>query len=171
MELNELPICDLFRMNCFKDIIENEASDAEILSNGKCPKTCSSTYYALTISDQQDTKRLPKGVPEIYLYTGAMNKSDIASGAFGAKVNPFLLTIAEGVPLKEVRNNRLADIAIIKINFGDPLATVITKDAKVTFADMLGNIGGTFGIFLGLSFVGLLDFVLDVVEKAKQLKH
>ena len=36
----------------------------------------------------------------------------------------------------------------------------MTKDAKVTFADKLGNIGGTFGVFLGLSFVGVLDFLI-----------
>ena len=37
---------------------------------------------------------------------------------------------------------------------------MIMKDAKVTFADMLGNIGGTLGVFIGLSFVGLLDFFI-----------
>ena len=52
----------------------------------------------------------------------------------------------------------------VQINFADPHATVITQDAKVTFADQLGSIGGTFGIFLGLSFVGLLDQFVDILQ-------
>ena len=52
----------------------------------------------------------------------------------------------------------------VQINFADPHATVITQDAKVTFADQLGSIGGTFGIFLGLSFVGLLDQIVDILQ-------
>ena len=50
--------------------------------------------------------------------------------------------------------------ALINVNFEKGHALVTTKDAKVSFADMLGTIGGTFGVFLGLSFVGILDFII-----------
>ena len=50
--------------------------------------------------------------------------------------------------------------ALVHVNFEKPHGTVTTKDAKFTFSDMLGTIGGTFGVFLGLSFVGVLDFFL-----------
>ena len=46
---------------------------------------------------------------------------------------------------------------------------MIIKDAKVTFADMLGNIGGTLGVFIGLSFVGLLDFILWIWAWVKEM--
>ena len=39
--------------------------------------------------------------------------------------------------------------------------TIITKDAKVTAADMVSNIGGTIGIFLGLSTISLLDLIIE----------
>ena len=51
--------------------------------------------------------------------------------------------------------------SILQINFAGPYATEITQDAKVTFADMVGSIGGTFGVFLGLSFVSLVDELAD----------
>ena len=57
----------------------------------------------------------------------------------------------------------------VQINFADPHATVITQDAKVTFADKVGSIGGTFGVFLGLSFVSLLDEILDGLQKIYRL--
>ena len=58
--------------------------------------------------------------------------------------------------------------SLVKINFGNPRATVITQDAKVTFADMVGSIGGTFGVFLGISFVSLVD---ELVEWCLWLKR
>ena len=53
----------------------------------------------------------------------------------------------------------MARTSLVHVNFNKLEANKITKDAKVTFPDALGNIGGTFGVFLGLSFVGILDFV------------
>jgi hypothetical protein len=52
---------------------------------------------------------------------------------------------------------RYKHLSIVHINFDSPQVAVVTKDAKVSFADKLGNIGGTFGIFLGLSVMGLVD--------------
>ena len=54
----------------------------------------------------------------------------------------------------------MARTSLVHVNFNKLEANKITKDAKVTFPDALGNIGGTFGVFLGLSFVGILDFVI-----------
>ena len=54
----------------------------------------------------------------------------------------------------------MARTSLVHVNFNKLEANKITKDAKVTFPDALGNIGGTFGVFLGLSFVGILDFIL-----------
>ena len=56
---------------------------------------------------------------------------------------------------------------MVHVNFIKKDATVIMKDAKVTFADMVGNIGGTLGVFIGLSFVGLLDFFIWIWESVK----
>ena len=58
--------------------------------------------------------------------------------------------------------------SLVQINFEDPEVTVITKDAKVTFADQLGSIGGTFGIFLGLSFLGLFEMLIEILQMAKE---
>ena len=58
---------------------------------------------------------------------------------------------------------------MVHVNFIHKETTVIMKDAKVTFADMLGNIGGTLGVFIGLSFVGLLDFFIWIWDWVKGL--
>ena len=56
----------------------------------------------------------------------------------------------------------------VQVYFESPIVTVITKDAKVTFPDMLGNIGGTLGVFLGLSIVGLMDEIVELVQFFKR---
>ena len=66
-------------------------------------------------------------------------------------------------PFSEFRGGRPC------FNFIHKETTVIMKDAKVTFADMLGNIGGTLGVFIGLSFVGLLDFFIWIWDWVKGL--
>ena len=58
---------------------------------------------------------------------------------------------------------------MVYVNFIHKETTVIMKDAKVTFADMLGNIGGILGVFIGLSFVGLLDFFIWIWYWVKEM--
>ena len=58
--------------------------------------------------------------------------------------------------------------SIFHIFLDKPEVTVITKDAKVTLADMVSNIGGTVGIFLGLSTLSVLDLLIDWCQWAKK---
>ena len=55
-------------------------------------------------------------------------------------------------PLLYSDPNLLRSTSLVHVNFIRNQATVTLKDARVTFADMIGTIGGTFGVFIGLSF-------------------
>lgn len=61
----------------------------------------------------------------------------------------------------------IRQVGFVEVNFDHQLATVTLKDAKVTFPDKVGNIGGTFGVFLGLSFVGILDVLILICQWVK----
>ena len=54
-------------------------------------------------------------------------------------------------------------VSLVHINFEDPDVTVFIKDSKLTKEYLIGNIGGTFGVFLGFSFVGLLDSIINFI--------
>ena len=54
--------------------------------------------------------------------------------------------------------------SFLQIYFDDPQMTVITKDAKVTLPDMISSIGGTIGIFLGLSTLSIFDELINWIE-------
>ncbi len=48
-------------------------------------------------------------------------------------------------------------IAKLTIEIGKPRVMEIVKDIKVTFPDMLGTIGGTIGLFTGLSLISVIE--------------
>ena len=70
---------------------------------------------------------------------------------------------------------RLQRSSLIHINFEESKVWAVTKDAKITIPDMVGNIGGTLGVFIGFSFLGLLDTFIEwmqyLQEKFKSLKR
>ena len=59
--------------------------------------------------------------------------------------------------------------SLVQVYFEDPMKNVITQDAKITLAGMISNIGGTLGIFLGLSMVTLFDALYQIFIFIKNL--
>ncbi len=58
-------------------------------------------------------------------------------------------------------------VFLCSINFGPGYGAILTKDVKATFSDKLGTIGGTFGIFIGVSFLSLYEVLIDMLEILK----
>ena len=51
------------------------------------------------------------------------------------------------------------NIAKITIEIAEPTVTNVQRDVKVTFVDQIGTIGGTLGLFCGLSIVSMVELV------------
>ena len=69
-----------------------------------------------------------------------------------------------GSQLNQFLEPKLKRKSLISINFEGPEVLTVTKDAKITVPDMIGNIGGTLGVFVGFSFIGLLDYLIEFVQ-------
>lgn len=52
-----------------------------------------------------------------------------------------------------------ADILMVNIFFGEMFYTLINETPAMTIDQMLGTIGGNLGLFLGMSFLTLLEIV------------
>ena len=135
-----LKICTMDEFTCFESTT-NDKSIQELLWN-KCYPACTYIQYSLNVNKMEELKTEQMGYPEI--------KADVLG------------------KMMDVRGTYETPFSLVQINFGSPRATVITQDAKVTFADMVGSIGGTFGVFLGISFVSLVD---ELVEWCLWLKQ
>ena len=119
---------------CFEQVTRDEATQKEVQK--ECPTACKFIKYSTNVKEKKALKR------ELYNYD--QMKAD-ALGGF----------------LEDQSFETYPYQSVLQINFAGPYATEITQDAKVTFADMVGSIGGTFGVFLGLSFVSLVDEMAD----------
>ncbi len=165
-----IPLCNTIGMECFHNMASNQTTDLDILGT-KCRPACSYSKYAPHIAKQVRLTQHPfynvnvgegndpDRITMDYIYNRfsldprLVNHTTWKPGVLASVIGDF------GLP-------RIDDIAVVNINYGDPIATVITQDAKVTFADKLANIGGTFGIFLGLSFVGIWDLLIIILKHA-----
>ena len=64
--------------------------------------------------------------------------------------------------------SRLQRSSLIHINFKESEVWTVAKDAKITLPDMIGNVGGTLGVFIGFSFLGLLDTFIEGLQYLQQ---
>ena len=138
-QFNETQICLQKEFICFENSMKNLQLQLEILK--KCLPTCSYIKYKSNVIKEEE-----------------LDKNSLAYEEVQADVVGSILEGFDGNYW-----------SYIQINFADPHATVINQDAKVTFADKIGSIGGTFGVFLGLSFVSLLDEILDGLQNIYRL--
>ena len=130
-------ICVGEEFGCFERIIGNTSEQAE--TKRICLKACKFIKYSSSVSVKTNFLREEYDHDEI--------KAD--------PLESYLET-----PNKSPNKYQ----SVVHVNFKDPYITEITQDAKVTFADMVGSIGGTFGVFLGLSFVSLMDELGDWIK-------
>ena len=55
----------------------------------------------------------------------------------------------------------LKKTSLIPINFDEAEVCTMKKDAKAILSNMIGNIGGTLGVFIKFSFIGVLTSMID----------
>lgn len=117
----------------------------------QCPHVCSSTSYDLRISYSE------------YPTSNYMNNN------IRKKVNPVFYNWAFEVDEKSNLNSLdLARDSLVElfVYFDEIKYTEITEAPTTTFVDLIASIGGTLGLFIGvslLSFVELIELILEII--------
>ena len=150
-EINENDtICNPDTLACFDKEMTKYAHNH--LSD-ECPQECIFSRYNSVRFNQQNIRSL--------------KVIQMIENDFGTEMKEFL---GENNPSSFILYGTLLEkAALVHVNFDTPEAAVTIKDAKMTFADKVGNIGGTFGVFLGLSFVGILEFGISILKWTKKI--
>ena len=136
---------------CFRSTIQEAQAD---LNQTTCPSFCQSREFLPTMTVQPWDDPTENGQDDLVTIL-----NDNTLHLYLDKVeDPNLVDpIDNSAYLKRISQS----YSLLQIFFQSPQKTVITKDAKVTETDMVSNIGGTIGIFLGLSTISVLDKIID----------
>ena len=59
----------------------------------------------------------------------------------------------------------------LNINFGSSFSTKLVQDARATFSEQVSSVGGTLGLFLGFSVLGMFDIMWLVAGKAMRVVY
>ena len=159
MDLQSKPICDFDGALCFR-----ESTSALKLgftfNTSLCKQECTGIQYNANKRVEGHKEVLSQGSEYAdYLYTNPIG--DLIHGNEKMKSN----ATAESI-FNHITELHLDDIgkrySLVQVYFENPMKNVVTQDAKFTLAGMVSNIGGTLGIFLGLSMITLFDDLFQV---------
>ena len=78
-----------------------------------------------------------------------------------AKQRPILNRFNNKTPTYEQLKQ---SILFVNINYNQLSYTNIKENQKITFLNLATNIGGTMGLFLGISFISFFEIVIIIVE-------
>ena len=157
----KIKTCDTLGMICYEKAFANGTKDMNL--KGSCYESCKNIKYSF---------KLLENSPGIW-----------DNGEYGEDFTNYIVNPERLYPYLELGQhyenkffeNRLQRISIIHINFEESKVLTVTKDAKITLPDIIGNIGGTLGVFIGFSFLGLLDTFIEwaqyLQEKIKSLRR
>ena len=157
---NNAPTCNTLGSICYETTMRNRTEN--INEQDKCFEACQQFKYSLVLLE---------GLP----MTDALQHYNFKKfESFGKDFNNFFLRPENLIQYRGVRKfysqpltfleDRLKRTTLVHINFEELKALTITKDAKITIPDMIGNIGGTLGVFIGFSFMGLLDDIIEFFQ-------
>jgi hypothetical protein len=118
--------------SCMHQAHSTFTSNSNYLDKCDCPIECERTYFQYTSSIAE--------FPTLKYSKYLMNASMFVNSN---------LTYQE---LKE-------SVARVEIFYDELKQTIISESIKTELSDLIANLGGTLGLFLGLSFLSLVEFV------------
>ena len=148
--LNGSVNCETLGIKCYQKSIEKSVTQYDLQND--CYPACKRIKYSLVVAEQ-----LPM-TDEIKKLAGyGEDTVNFIEQKFMGEVREYFWIKDDFLEFE------LKMTSLIRINFEDSEVLTVTKDAKITIPDMIGNIGGTLGVFIGFSFLGLLDYVMNQI--------
>ena len=159
--------CDALATLCYEKAILNGTIDMDLKE--QCHESCKIVKYSLTL--QENSKIDTEWNADGWIYGWSYGKDFDNYFLKSERLFHYLHTPNPS----SFSYQRLQRSSLIHINFEESEVRTVTKDAKITLPDMVGNIGGTLGVFIGVSFLGLLDTFIEwmqyLQEKIKSLRR
>ena len=124
---------------CLRKSWSNYSESKDILTDCDCPVECERTYYTYSNSIAE--------FPTLKYSNYIRNYSQF-------RLNYSNMTY------EEMRKN----VAKVNIFYDELKQTVLSESVKTEISDLISNLGGLLGLFLGLSFLSLIEFVELILQ-------
>ena len=149
--------CDTLGMICYEKAFANGTKDTKL--KGSCYESCKNIKYSLIVLENAPIDK-----------TLNMDKygEEFKNFVFNPERLYSYLGLEHGLGMEMDYKKRLQRMSIFHVNFEQSKVLNVIKDAKITLPDMIGNIGGTLGVFIGFSFLGLLDTFIEWMQYLHQ---
>ena len=153
MDDQSMPICDFQGGICFRNATK---MFKEHSNHTMCLMECNGRYYTAdkTVEDLKDISSYGKQ------YQDFLFRNPIGDLIRNTTLKETTWTVSDFEHIGK-------RYPLVHVYFKNPLKTVITQDAKITMAGMVSNIGGTLGIFLGVSMITLFDDFSQVFKHVR----
>ena len=157
--MNNAPTCNTLGTICYEKSMENRTENL-LNEPEKCFKACQQFKYGLALLED-----LPM--------TNALQYYDVGKfESFGEDFGHLFIQPEKLIQRRGFKKHyglgyleeKLNRATLVHLNFEELEVFTVTKDAKITIPDMIGNIGGTLGVFIGFSFLGLLDDLIELFQ-------
>ena len=154
--------CDALGTICYEKEIINGTRDMDL--KDLCYESCKNVKYSMTVAETSymNVNMNMDNYGEEFL--NHYLKSERLHSYFGKFDTMY-----------DFLRPKFKKSSLVHINFEESKVFTVTKDAKITMPDMIGNVGGTLGVFIGFSFLGLLDVLIELVQyvqrKMKSLRR
>lgn len=128
-----------FFLNCFlKRYVEFFSEDVPPSCRDKCPLECESITYDLSTSSSE----YPSPI-----YGDILKDNPIIQAKFSGNLSQ--------ITYESLKRNMVQ----ISVFYGDLGYDQYEEQAKMDITDLVSNIGGTLGLFLGMSFLSFVEFI------------
>ena len=144
--------CDVLGLYCFEESILDGIRNQDLHEG--CNKACKRIQYGLSAATELP---MTQTLSDFESYGEEFTKHFLHT----EKLYDYLGYVFSK---EDFLKPKLEKASLIRINFDGPEAMTVTKDAKITLPDMIGNIGGTLGVFIGFSFIGFLDSLIELFQ-------
>ena len=158
------PICEMFGGYCFDHVMDDETNYRDC--KYQCIKDCQETEYIVI------DNVLPINYKKICREGRSMDKQVQHNfQQYFAFHNYKTLVQGENIPdlIKSYKNGSLCEeyvknyLGFVNVYGPTPYVIVTKRDKAVFFYDQIGTIGGTFGLFIGMSLLSFAEVIFNPV--------
>ena len=173
----DFELCDSGGNRCFWSVIENSVENGVMEKECFCLGDCEGVKYSQsatlkpTKKDECNQDWVISSLNRINLhYQKAMILSKILTPMKNVTdwdaVEDNLMQQHHQQLCENIKSN---DQAVLKLRLEGPTFMTLKRSLRVTFADKLGSIGGTLGLFSGFSLLAIIELIHWICEILKSM--